>query len=182
VRAVVWVAAALVASAVAAEPADGWQVFGPDALGIGRDQVAVQMPLQCGSEDAEPDLLVCQPAPGAMSTFAGVPVQKIELTFRGDRLEKVTGRLHESQFEALERFITARAGAGRDCSYLFRGGMGAAEFVNRILLWRAPDYALVIQQFQGKIDRSVFSYGTPAAMAEVVKEKTAYPPRSRRDL
>jgi hypothetical protein len=109
-------------------------------------------------------------------------VQKIELTFRRDRLEKVVGRLHESHFEALEQFITAHAGAGRDCSYLFRGGMGAAEFVNRILLWRTAGYALVIQQFQGKIDRSAFSYGTQDAMADVVKERTAYPPRSRRDL
>jgi hypothetical protein len=177
-----WVAAVLAASPVAAAPVDGWQVFGPDALGVSREQVAAQVPLQCSSEAGEPDSLACQPASGALSGFAGVPVQKIELTFRGDRLEKVAGRLHESHFEALERFITAHAGEGSDCSYRFRGGMGAAEFVNRILLWRTPGYALVIQQFQGKIDRSVFNYGTQAAMADVVKEKTAYPPGSRRDL
>jgi hypothetical protein len=174
--------AVLIASPVTAAPADGWQVFGPDALGVSREQVAAQVPLQCSSQDGEPDVLACQPAPGALNSFAGVPVQKIELTFRRDRLEKVAGRLHESQFAALEQYVTARHGSGRDCSYLFRGGMGAAEFVNRILLWQMPGYALVIQQFQGKIDRSVFSYGTQAAMADVVKEKTAYPPRSRRDL
>lgn len=175
-------AALLAASAVAAQLPEGWELFGPDAIGITREQVAGQLPLQCTPEQEAPEIVACQPAAGVQYRFAGMPLQKLVLTFRNDRLEKVAGRFAESRFEAFEQFITARAGPGRDCSTQFRGGMGTAEFVNRILLWRAPGYALVIQQYEGKIDRSAFSFGSEAAMADVVREKTSYPPGTRRDL
>jgi hypothetical protein len=162
--------------------ADGWELFGAEQVGASRAQISQQVQLDCQPVAGEADTLNCKPVPGAVQTFGGVPFQRLELTFRDERLEKVAGRLHESHFEALEHFVTQRLGEGQNCSYVFRGGMGAAEFVNRIRLWRSAGYALVIQQFQGKIDRSVFSYGTEAAMSDLVKEKTAYPPGSRRDL
>jgi hypothetical protein len=160
---------------------DGWELFGVDWVGASRAQISQQVQLDCQPVDGEASTLNCRPAPGAVQTFGGAPFQRLELTFRDERLEKVAGRLHESQFEALERFVTQRLGEGQNCSYVFRSGM-AAESVNRIRLWRHARYALVIQQFQGKIDRSMFSYGTEAAMSDLVRQKTAYPPGSRRDL
>jgi hypothetical protein len=177
----VWVVLLVLAIPGAVRAADGWELFGPARLGAGRAQLAAHIELQCTPGPEASGTTACQPPPGALPTFAGVPVQWVELVFRDDRLEKVAGHLHESNFAALEAFIVERNGAGQDCSIRFRAGMGA-ELVNRILLWRTADQALVIEQLQGKIDRSAFAYGTAEAMAGIVRDKTAYPPGSRRDL
>jgi hypothetical protein len=172
---------AALALPLVARAADGWDLFGPARLGAPRAEVAARVALECMPLPDVPGATVCQPAAGALSTFGGVPVQRVELHFRADRLEKVAGRLQESQFAALEAFVVKRKGAGQDCSIRFRAGMGA-ELFNRILLWRAAGEALVIEQFRDKIDRSAFTYGTADAMADMVREKTAYPPGTRRDL
>jgi hypothetical protein len=176
-----WIALAALALPAAVGAADGWELFGPDKLGAARAQIAAQVELECAPLPDEPGATVCRPTQGASPRFAGAPVERVDLTFRDDRLDKVAGRLHESHFEALESFVVQRNGAGQDCSIRFRAGMGA-ELLNRIVLWRTADHALVIEQFQGKIDRSAFTYGTPHAMARMVRDKTAYPPGTRRDL
>jgi hypothetical protein len=176
-----WVALAALTLPGAAGAADGWDLFGPASLGAGRAEISARIELECTPAQHEPGTTVCRPAPRALPSFAGVPVQRVELVFRDDRLEQVAGRVHEPHFAALEAFVVGRNGAGQDCSIRFRAGM-AGDLLNRILLWRRDGQALVIEQFQGKIDRSAFTYGTAAAMAGMVREKTAYPPGSFRDL
>jgi hypothetical protein len=51
-----------------------------------------------------------------------------------------------------------------------------------VYLWRIEAVRLVLEQFAGKIDRSSLVYGTDAALADLVREKTSYPPGTRRDL
>jgi len=41
---------------------------------------------------------------------------------------------------------------------------------------------VVLEQYAGKIDRTVLSYGSESAMAEVVRKVTSYPRGVRRDL
>jgi hypothetical protein len=176
-----WVVLAALVLPGAGAAADGWELFGPGQLGAGRAQIAAQIELECAPAQDAPGATSCRPVPGALPRFAGVPLERVELVFRDDRLEKVAGRVQESHFAALEGFVVQRSGAGQDCSIRFRAGMGA-ELLNRILLWRSRSYALVIEQFRGKIDQSAFTYGTADAMAALVREKTAYPPGARRDL
>jgi hypothetical protein len=161
--------------------ADGWEVFGAEQLGLSRDQLMAQIALECEPAQAASGLQTCKPAPEALRSLAGVPAQQVELKFREGQLEKVSARLNEANFEALEQYLAQRYGPGEDRSYRFRSGMGA-ELTNRVLLWRTERFALVIQQFAGKIDRSSLSCGTHEAMAEIVREKTSYQPGSRREF
>ena len=176
-----WMALAALVLPGVAGAADGWELFGPDKLGTEREQIAAHIALECAPAQDAPGVTACRPASGAIPRFAGVPLERVDLLFRGDRLLKVAAHLHESHFGALEAFVVARHGAGQDCSIRFRAGMGA-ELLNRILLWRSTTQAMVIEQFQGKIDRSAVAYGTADAMAGMVRDKTAYPPGARRDL
>ena len=57
-----------------------------------------------------------------------------------------------------------------------------AEFEAGVHLWAHDGMSLVLEQFAGKIDRSVLAYGTAAAMADLVRSKTSYPRGVRRDL
>jgi hypothetical protein len=73
-------------------------------------------------------------------------------------------------------------GASDDRSFRARGGMAAAEFEAGVHLWKQDGVSTVLEQFAGKIDRSVLTYGSADALADLVRSKTAYPRGAHRDL
>lgn len=130
--------------------------------------------LQCQAD-------MCRPAADAVSRFAGAPVERIDLTFDADRLARVTVRFGTQQYERVLDAVRERFGAGADHSYQARAGM-AGEFAAGVFVWSRPDLALVLEQYAGKITRSQLVYGTPQALADLVRDKTATPRGARRDL
>ena len=116
-----------------------------------------------------------------LTTFAGLRVDTIELVFEGARLTKVIVMLSDQYYEALLRQLADRFGPGEDRSFRARAGM-SGELMAGVYLWRIDAVRLVLEQFAGKIDRSSLVYGTDAALADLVREKTSYPPGTRRDL
>jgi len=153
---------------------DVFDSLGPAALGATRDAVETQLPLHCQA-------VVCVPSAAAAAHVAGVPVQRVELRFDDGRLAQVTILLSEQHYAALRDAMRARFGEGADHSFHARAGM-AGEFVAGVVVWARPELALVLEQYAGKIDRSRLVYGTPAALAELVRAKTATRPGTRRDL
>jgi hypothetical protein len=158
------------------DAADLWDELGPAHIAANREDIAKQVPLAC----------VPAPAPrvcttGAGSEFAGLPVVRLELHFAKERLTRVTVIFSEQHYRTMLDFLAARFGASDDRSFRARGGM-AAEFEAGVHLWEHEGVSIVLEQFAGKIDRSALSYGSDAAMAELVRSKTSYPRGARRDL
>jgi hypothetical protein len=153
---------------------DAWDALGPGAIGASRAQLAAQVPLACGAD-------VCRPAADAASRFAGAPVERIDLAFDADRLARVTVRFGTQHYARVLDAVRERFGEGADHSYQARAGM-AGEFAAGVFVWSRPDLALVLEQYAGKIDRAQLVYGTPQALAELVRDKTATPRGARRDL
>jgi hypothetical protein len=60
--------------------------------------------------------------------------------------------------------------------------MAAAEFEAGVHLWAHNGISLVLEQFAGKIDRSLLTYGAAAPMADLMRSKTSYPRGAHRDL
>lgn len=153
---------------------DAWEVLGPGAIGAGRAQLEARVALHCQAD-------ACRPAAGVADRFAGVPVERIDLAFDADRLARVTVRFDAQHYERMREAVRDRFGEGADHSYLARAGM-AGEFAAGVFVWSGPDLALVLEQYAGKITRSQLVYGTPRALAAVVRDKTATPRGARRDL
>jgi len=168
------IAAALTMGAASARAQDAWEALGPARIGSARAEVEVNVPLQC-------EATACVPTAGALTQVAGVPAQYVELRFEGGRLAQVTIRLAEQHYAALLETLRHRLGPGADHSYQARAGM-AGEFVAGVFLWSSPGVVLVLEQFAGKITRSHLVYGTPQALADLVRAKTATPRGTRRDL
>jgi len=169
--------AATLALATVASAADIWDALGPARIGASKAEVTEQLPLSC---DASGLAQRCTPA-GISGNFDGVAATAIELTFEDARLTKVSVTFSDQYYEALLRQLVARFGTGEDHSFRARAGMGG-EFIAGVYLWSLDGIRLVLEQFAGKIDRSALVYGTDEAMADLVREKTAYPPGARRDL
>jgi hypothetical protein len=167
-------AGALVLGAASAQAQDAWEALGPARIGAARADVEANVPLQC-------EAMLCVPVAGALTRVAGVPVQYVELRFDGGRLAQVTIRLAEQHYAALLETLREKFGPGADHSYQARAGM-AGEFVAGVFLWSGPEVVLVLEQFAGKITRSELVYGTPQALADLVRAKTATPRGARRDL
>lgn len=153
---------------------DAWDVLGPAAIGAARERLETQVALRCQA-------LVCRPAPEALSRFAGAPAERIELAFDADRLARVTVRFDTRHYEQVLDAVRRRFGDGADHSYQARAGM-AGEFAAGVFVWSRTDLALVLEQYAGKITHAQLAYGTPQALAELVRAKTATPRGARRDL
>jgi hypothetical protein len=167
-------ASALAVGAAGAAAQDAWETLGPARIGAPRAEVEASVTLQCEGT-------VCVPVAGALTRVAGVPVQRVELRFNGGRLAQVTIQLAEQHYAALLETLRQKLGPGADYSYQARAGM-AGEFVAGVFLWSGPDVALVLEQYAGKITRAQLVYGTPQALADLVRAKTATPRGARRDL
>jgi len=173
-QALVPAALALAAAGPGAGTQDAWEALGPGAIGAGRAQLETRVALQCQSD-------ACRPAAGAIDRFAGVPIERIDLAFDTERLARVTVRFDTQHYESVREAVRDRFGEGADHSYLARAGM-AGEFAAGVFVWSGPDLALVLEQYAGKITRSQLVYGTPRALAALVRDKTATPRGARRDL
>ena len=170
-------AALLLALAWPACAGDLWERLGPARIGATRAQVAG--PMTCSAAEQEQ---VCAVSVGAGETFARVPVRAMELRFRQDLLVRAAVTLSERYYAPLLSFLGTQFGASDDRSFRARGGMGAVEFEAGVHLWEHDGVSLVLEQFAGKIDRAALTYGSAAAMADLVRSKTSYPRGARRDL
>jgi hypothetical protein len=159
--------------------ADLWDQLGPAKIGAARAEIAA--PMTCGPA-GDGHGQVCTASPGTGVTFAGLPVRAVELRFAEERLVRVAVKLSEQHYRALLTFLGTQFGASDDRSFRARGGMAMAEFEAGVHLWEHAGVSLVLEQFAGKIDRSVLTYGSAAAMADLVRSKTSYPRGARRDL
>jgi len=167
-----------VSSAGQDRAADAWEALGPTHIGHRFDEVSNDISLTC---DGGTKRQVCATDASAMIPFGGVPARNIQAVFDDARLSKVTVIFSDLQYPTLLRFLTDRFGNGEDRSYVARAGM-AGEFSAGVYLWRQAGLSVVIEQYAGKIDRAVLSYGSESAMAEVVRKATSYPRGARRDL
>ena len=167
-------AAALALGAAGVAAQDAWEAVGPARIGSLRTEIEANVPLQCQPK-------ACVPLAGSLVRAAGVPVQHVELRFVEGRLAQVTIGLGEQHYAALFEALRQKLGPGADHSYQARAGM-AGEFVAGVFIWSAPEVTLVLEQFAGKITRSQLVYGTPQALADLVRAKTATPRGARRDL
>jgi len=159
--------------------ADLWDRLGPARIGATRAEIGSEIRMACRSADRDD---VCVVSAGAGKILAGVPVSAVELRFSHDRLVWAAVTLSERYYTPLLAFLAAQFGASDDRSYRARGGMGAMEFEAGVHLWEHEGVSLVLEQFAGKVDRSALTYGNAAAMADLVRSKTAYPRGARRDL
>ncbi len=159
--------------------ADLWDQLGPAKIGAARAEIAA--PMTC-SAAGDGHGQVCAARTGTGETFAGLPVRAVELRFADERLVRAAVTLSEQHYRALLAFLGPRFGASDDRSFRARGGMAMAEFEAGVHVWKHADVSLVLEQFAGKIDRSVLTYGSAAAMADLVRSKTSYPRGARRDL
>ena len=179
-RSVRWALAALLwLPAWPACAGDLWDQLGPARIGATRAEIARQVSIVCGAGEPE---RVCNPGAGSAEIFAGVPVKRVDLYFGQERLVRVTVSLSDQHYQALLSFLSTQFGASDDRSFLARGGMAAVEFEAGVHLWKHDGVSLVLEQFAGKIDRSALTYGSDAAMADLVRAKTSYPRGARRDL
>jgi hypothetical protein len=167
-----------VSSAGQDRAADAWEALGPTRIGHRFDEVSNDIALTC---DGGTKRQVCATDASAKIPFGGVPARSIQAVFDDARLSKVTVIFSDLQYPTLLRFLTDRFGNGEDRSYVARAGM-AGEFSAGVYLWRQAGLSVVIEQYAGKIDRAVLSYGSESAMAEVVRKATSYPRGARRDL
>ena len=168
------VAGALVWGTTGVAGQDAWETLGPALIGSLRADVEVSVALQC-------QVSVCAPAAGSVTRVAGVPVQHVELRFDEGRLAQVTIHLGEQHYVALLETLRQKLGEGADHSFQARAGM-AGEFVAGVFVWSVPGVTLVLEQYAGKITRSQLVYGTPQALADLVRAKTAVRPGTRGDL
>jgi hypothetical protein len=173
-RARIVTALTLATTAPGAVAQEAWDALGPSAIGIRRAQLEARAVLQCQAD-------TCRPAPGAADRFAGAPIERIDLAFDADRLARVTVRFDTQDYERVLNAVRERFGEGADHSYLARAGM-AGELAAGVFVWSGPDLALVLEQYAGRITRSQLVYGTPQALAALVRDKTATPRGARRDL
>jgi hypothetical protein len=163
----------------AAGAADLWDQLGPARIGADRAEIAGEIAMTC-SPAAAAQVCTASVEPGR--TFAGLPVQAVDLRFAEERLVRVALRLNERHYRALLVFLGEQFGVSDDRTFRARGGMAMAEFEAGVHLWVHDGVSLVLEQFAGKIDRSMLTYGTAATMAELVRSKTSYPRGARRDL
>jgi hypothetical protein len=160
----------------AACAADLWDRIGPTRIGATRAELA--MPMACTAVEKDQ---VCALGTGSEDTVAGVPVRAVELRFAQEQLTRMAVTFSERYYSRLLSFLGAHLGASDDHTFLARGGM-AAEFEAGVHLWKHGGVSLVLEQFAGRIDRSMLTYGNVPAMADVMRSKTSYPRGARRDL
>ena len=172
-------AASLFVSAVgAAISADAWNALGPARIGANFDEISRRSSLKCEAQG--PRKLCALSSPGGL-LFGGVPVARIDVVFQESALEQVRVSLATLRYDALHRVLTGQYGAGEDRSFQAIAGM-AGEFEAGVFVWHVGTAAVVLQQYAGKIDRCMLTYGSESSMADLVRKVRAYPRGARRDL
>jgi hypothetical protein len=116
-----------------------------------------------------------------LETLGGVGVNAVEARFDDQRLAQVTVYLPESHFAAVLPVLYARFGEGENWDVVLRAGM-AGQLEDQIRIWETDRFVLVAQQFDGKIDRSSVIYGSPRAMAPLLRQIKSTSPGGLRDL
>ena len=172
------VATLLASASGLARGADVRESLGPARIGAGFDEVSQIAALTCSGEAAR---RVCTVSPPEPIVFAGVPAVRIEAVFEDSRLELVKVTFGVKQYANLFRVLTARHGEGEDHSFVAIAGM-SGDFVAGVYVWHTAAASLVLEQYAGKIDRSVLTYGSESSMAGLVRKVNAYPRGARRDL
>lgn len=176
--AVLLIAAQLASAAATAPAVDVWESLGPERLGASFNEVSQRVALSCGGEAARQSCSVSSPA---ALVFSGVQITRSEPVFGNFRLEQVKVTLGAKQYGDLLRALDARYGAGEDRSFVAIAGM-AADFAAGVFVWHTGASTLVLEQYAGKIDRSVLTYGTDSSMTELVRKTNSYARGARRDL
>ena len=137
--------------------------------------------LACRQDRADPSIRRCAPLPGVLGTLGGVGLNAVEARFDDRHLAQVTVYLPESRFAAVLPVLSARFGEGKEWNVVLRAGM-AGQFEDQIRIWETDRFVLIAQQFDGKIDRSSVIYGSPRAMAPLLRQIKSTPPGGVRDL
>lgn len=161
----------------AAQGADAWHVLGPGQIGARFEDVSRAVPLQC-RDDGATRICTVSADPAA---FDGVPAMRIEAVFESGRLHQVGVLLAIEHYATVLRSLGARYGTGDDRSFQAIAGMGG-EFPAGVTVWRAEAVSLVLEQYAGKIDRSLLTYGSAQAMDKLLRKTRSYPRGARRDL
>jgi hypothetical protein len=169
--------AALGLIASPAQGADAWQALGPNRIGTLFKDVSGEVSLRCRDNVAA---RICSVS-SKPATFDGVPVQRIEAVFESGRLQQVRVTLGTEHYEAVLRSFSARYGPGDDRSFQAIAGMGG-DFTAGVTVGRAEAVSLVLEQYAGKIDRSLLTYGAVPMMDELLRKTRSYARGARRDL
>jgi hypothetical protein len=162
----------------------GGEVFeglGPELIGDDLTAVLEGAELACRQDSADASIRRCQPLPGALDTVGGAKVASAEALFVDDQLAQVSVYFSERDFPKVLAYATQKLGTGQDWTVTIKGGMNAG-FKDQIVIWEQEDLHALLQQFDRKIDRASLIYGSPRAMAEVMKRIKATPAGGVRDL
>jgi hypothetical protein len=174
-------AVVLLSSAALAGAGELFEGLGPQLLGSELTAVLEGAELACKQDSADASVRRCQPLPGALDTLSGAKITSAEALFVDQELAMVTVYFSDRDFAKVAADAKAKLGEPQDWSVILRGGMNMG-FKDQIFIWERDDVQAVLQQFDRKIDRASLIYGTPPAMAEVVKRIKATPPGGVRDL
>jgi len=153
----------------------------PELVGSELGSVLEGAELACRQDRADPQIRRCIPLPGALKALGGVGVNAVEARFDDQRLTQVIIYLPEPRFAAVLPVLSARFGGGKEWNVILRAGM-AGQFEDQIRIWETDRFVLIAQQFDGKIDRSSVIYGSPRAMAPLLRQIKSTPPGGVRDL
>jgi hypothetical protein len=175
----IWACSALAPQAASAS--DVFDGLAPSLIGAELTAVLEGAELACRQDSNAPAVRRCNPLPGALDVLDGVPVTSVEALFRDKLLAQVTVYFPQSGFAHVKRTLVSKFGEATDWSVIIRSGM-AGTFKDEVLLWERDDLVMIAQQYDQKIDRSSVIYGTPAAMAPLLRQIKSTPPGSTRDL
>ncbi len=160
-----------------AQGADAWHALGPERIGARFEDISRAVPLQCRDEGATRVCTVTL----SPAVFDEVPAMRIEAVFDAGHLHQVRVLLDIEHYEPVLRSHAARYGTGEDRSFQAIAGMGG-EFTAGVTVWREAAVNLVLEQYAGKIDRSLLTYGSAQAMDKLLRKTGSYPRGARRDL
>ena len=181
-RFAVHVAASILAcSAAASYAGELFEGLGPELIGSELTTVLEGAELGCKQDSADASLRRCQPLPGALDTIGGAKVTNAEALFVDKQLALVTVYFSERDFQKVLAYVAPKLGEAQEWTVTIRGGMNAG-FKDQIFIWEQEHLHTVMQQFDLKIDRASLTYGSPRAMAEVLRRIKATPPGGVRDL
>ena len=177
-----WLSVAVFACSVTPVCAgDVFEGLGPQLIGSELIVVLEGAELACRQDTADSSLRRCQPLPGALDTLGGAKITSAEALFVDSQLAIVSIYFLERDFAKVQAYATQKLGDGQDWTVTLRGGMNAG-FKDQIVIWEKEDLHALLQQFDRKIDRASLIYGSPRAMAEVLKRIKATPAGGVRDL
>ncbi len=159
---------------------DVFEGLGPELIGDELTSVLENAELACYQDPADDSIRRCKPLEGSLDVLNGVPALA-EALFIDEELAQVAVTFPEARFADIRKMLGGRLGPPRDWSVTIRAGMSGA-LKDEILLWETSDLTAVLQQYDRKLDRSSLTYGTPAALATLLRQIKSTPPGAMRDL